>query len=149
MQPHMDGHTTPAPARPAVAPLILVVDDDQNAREGLAEYLFGAGFRVSQAADGREALDKVKALGPDLVLLDLGLPRLDGWAVIRELRHDESTRATPIVVLTALDYPSAIEPAMADGCDAITTKPCNPATLVAMVRGLLARTYEARARRDS
>ena len=76
-------------------PLVLVVDDYQDAREMYAEYLEFSGFRVEQATNGAEALDKAFALLPDVILMDLSLPIIDGWEATRRLKGDERTRTSP------------------------------------------------------
>ena len=82
------------------APLILVVDDYQDAREMYAEYLQFSGFRVAEARNGNEAVEQAFALKPDLILMDLSLPGMDGWEATRRLKADETTRHIPIVALT-------------------------------------------------
>jgi CheY-like chemotaxis protein len=124
---------------PATPPLLLLVDDDQHGREGWAEFFRESGYRVSQASDGEEALAKVASRQPDLILVDLGIPRLDGWELTRSVKSSSSWRHIPVVVLTGLDYPDALERVTAAGCDAFVSKPCEPMRLLAVVRGLLAR----------
>lgn len=118
-----------------VSPLVLVVDDDQNSREGVAEYLVGAGYRVSEAADGPEAIRKATRRRPDLVLLDLALPKLDGWTVARALKADPGLANVPVLAFSAFDYPSERSRAQAAGCDGFLAKPCPlPALLEAIER---------------
>ncbi|HWM89501.1 MAG TPA: response regulator [Thermoanaerobaculia bacterium] len=119
-------------------PLVLVVDDVAHGREIFAEYLEFRGFRVATAADGLEALDKAFELLPDVILMDLSLPQLDGWEATRRLKADERTGAIPIIALTAHALASAHEKAMAAGCDSVVTKPCIPKDLEAEVRRQLA-----------
>ena len=116
------------------APLVLIVDDYAEGREVCAEYLAFRGFRVATAEDGIDALDKTRALLPDVILMDLSLPRLDGWEASRRLKADASTRHIPIIALTAHALSSAREKAVAAGCDAVMTKPCPPRDLEAEVR---------------
>jgi CheY-like chemotaxis protein len=80
--------------------LILVVDDYQDAREMYAEYLQYSGFRVAEAKNGNEAVAQARSLKPDLILMDLSLPGMDGWEATRVLKADEETRHIPIVALT-------------------------------------------------
>src|SRR6185503_15571707 len=92
----------PCLARPSAmttpnAPLVLIVDDYAEGREVCAEYLAFRGFRVATAEDGMDALDKTRALHPDVILMDLSLPRLDGWEASRRLKADASTRHIPII----------------------------------------------------
>jgi len=123
----------------ALPPLVLVVDDVAHGREIFAEYLEFRGFRVATAADGLEALDKAFELLPDVILMDLSLPQLDGWEATKRLKADERTGSIPIIALTAHALASAHEKAMAAGCDAVVTKPCIPRDLEAEVRRQLAR----------
>src|SRR5918998_6697274 len=82
-------------------PLVLVVDDYQDAREMYAEYLKASGFRVAEARTGIEAVSKAREVNPDCILMDLSLPGIDGWEATRQLKADASTRNIPIVVLSA------------------------------------------------
>jgi two-component system cell cycle response regulator DivK len=119
------------------APLVLVVEDYQDAREMYAEYLRFAGFRVAEARNGVEALEKASALSPDIILMDLALPRMDGWEATRRLKADDRTRAIPVVALTGHALAGHAEGARQAGCDAFVTKPCLPDALVAEVRRVL------------
>lgn len=120
------------------SPLVLVVDDDQHAREGLTEFLVGCGFRVAGASDGPEALRKAIRRRPDIVLLDLAIPRLDGWTVARTLKADPVFANVPVVALSGLDYPDERLRAVESGCDAFISKPCDLPRLVETLRLLLA-----------
>ncbi|MCB9729605.1 MAG: response regulator [Deltaproteobacteria bacterium] len=95
------------------------------------------GYAVSTAADGVEALESVRAACPDLLLLDLSLPRLDGWDVARELRTEQRFHDLPIVALTAHAMRGERERALGAGCDAFATKPVDFAALVATIDHLL------------
>ena len=119
------------------APLILVVDDYQDAREMYAEYLQFSGFRVAEARNGNEAIDQAFALRPDLILMDLSLPGKDGWEATRELKADDRTRHIPIVALTGHALAGASDGAKKAGCDSFVTKPCLPDDLVVEVRRML------------
>lgn len=122
------------PATDAQPPLVLIVDDVDHGREICSEYLQFRGFRVATAADGQEALDKAFELLPDVILMDLSLPKIDGWEATRRLKNDDRTRAIPVVALTAHALASAHEKAMEAGCDSVVTKPCLPKDLEAEVR---------------
>lgn len=126
-----------------VPPLVLVVDDVAHGREIFAEYLEFRGFRVATAADGLEAMDKAFELLPDIILMDLSLPQLDGWEATRRLKADERTSSIPIIALTAHALAAAHDRAKEVGCDAVVTKPCIPRDLEAEVR----RQLDARAGR--
>jgi CheY-like chemotaxis protein len=119
------------------APLILVVDDYQDAREMYAEYLQFSGFRVAEARNGNEAVERAFALKPDLILMDLSLPGMDGWEATRRLKADDATRNIPIVALTGHALAGASEGARKAGCDSFVTKPCLPDDLVVEVRRML------------
>ncbi|MCL4810903.1 MAG: response regulator [Vicinamibacteraceae bacterium] len=121
------------------SPLVLIVDDDQNSREGLAEFLVQQGFRITEASDGAEALQKVEARLPDVVLLDLAIPRVDGWTVARELKRDPRYASVPVIVFSAMDYPDEIQRAVQAGCDAFVTKPCNLSVLIPTIERVLGR----------
>ena len=118
-------------------PLILVVDDYQDAREMYAEYLQYSGFRVAEARNGNEAVTQARSLKPDLILMDLSLPGMDGWEATRVLKADEETRHIPIVALTGHALAGASEGARKAGCDSFVTKPCLPDELVVEVRRML------------
>ena len=116
---------------------ILVVDDEPRIVELARDYLEHAGFRVITASEGRAALDVVRHDRPDLVVLDLGLPGLDGLDVTRELRRDGSI---PIVMITARDDELDKLLGLELGADDYLTKPFSPRELVARVKAVLRRT---------
>jgi CheY-like chemotaxis protein len=87
-------------SEPTKEPLVLVVEDYQDAREMYAAYLQFSGYRVAEATNGLEALDRARELMPDIILMDLALPKMDGWEATRQLKMDEKTRHIPIVALT-------------------------------------------------
>jgi len=118
-------------------PLILVVDDYEDAREMYAEYLRFCGFRVAEARSGNEALEQAFSLMPDLILMDLSLPGMDGWEATRQLKADPRTARIPVVALTGHALAGASEGAKKAGCDSFVTKPCLPDDLVVEVRRML------------
>jgi len=118
-------------------PLVLVVEDYQDAREMYAAYLQFSGFDVAEAGNGIEAIEKTRELLPDIVLMDLALPRMDGWEATRRLKNDDLTRHIPIVALTGHALAGHAEGAREAGCDAFVTKPCLPDALVAEIKRLL------------
>jgi len=122
---------------PGEAALVLVVDDIADGRQICAEYMTFRKYRVATAADGREALAQAFELVPDIILMDLSLPEIDGWEATRQLKGDERTRHIPIIALTAHALTSAHDEALAAGCDAVVTKPVVPRSLEAEVRRLL------------
>jgi DNA-binding response OmpR family regulator len=116
---------------------LLIVDDDRNSREGYRLYLSGAGFRVHAVGSGADALDFVRESTPDLVVLDLGLPDVDGWEVARRLKSDAHTRAIPIIAFSGRSMQHEQVSALRAGCDVYLTKPCAPDRLLGAVRKLL------------
>lgn len=113
----------------AEAPLVLVVEDFDDGREILAEHLTVHGYRVETASDGAEALDKATALVPDVILMDLSLPLIDGWEVTRRLRQDDRTRHVRIIALTAHVLDREKRRAVDAGCNEVVTKPVIPREL--------------------
>ena len=116
-------------------PSVLVVDDDLDARTMYGLYLKSMGCTVYTAADGAGAVNQAMALQPDLIVLDLAMPHVDGWAAAERLRRSPITRQIPIVALTAI--PGARESARMSGCDAFMSKPCLPQLLWCEIRLLL------------
>jgi CheY-like chemotaxis protein len=125
------------PELPPVPPLVLLVDDYADAREMYGFYLSRRGYRVEEAADGHEALTKALDLTPDIILMDLSLPGIDGWELARILKGDARTAAIPIVALTAHALNGEQERALDAGCDAFVTKPCLPQELAAELERVL------------
>jgi DNA-binding response OmpR family regulator len=116
---------------------ILVVEDDRDLVELLKFNLTKAGFSVTAAMDGWEALKKARSLLPDLILLDLMLPELDGFAVCEILRRDASTAAIPIVILTAVSSELARMAGMEAGAQEYLTKPFSPKHLLERIQSVL------------
>jgi two-component system, cell cycle response regulator DivK len=121
----------------APEPLVLVVDDYADAREMYSESLLMLGFRVATASNGVEAVEKARSLAPDVILMDLSLPGIDGWEATRLLKADELTRHIPVVALTGHAPAHAAERAKAAGCDRLLIKPALPDQVVAEVRRAL------------
>lgn len=121
-------------ARPGAS--VLLVEDDLATRREVAAFLRGHGFRVDEAGDGATAWDRWTAGRPDVVVLDLGLPDIDGSVLIRRLRRDATT---PILVLSARDREGDKVAALESGADDYVTKPFGAAELLARVRALLRR----------
>lgn len=117
--------------------LVLVVEDYQDAREMYAAYLQFSGYRVAEATNGVEAIEKTLELLPDIILMDLALPKMDGWEATRRLKSDERTKHIPIVALTGHALAGHAEGARQAGCDSFVTKPCLPDALVAEIRKML------------
>jgi len=123
-------------------PLVLVVEDYQDAREMYAAYLAFSGYRVAEATNGLEAIEKTLELMPDIILMDLALPRMDGWEATKRLKGDERTKHIPIVALTGHALAGHAEGARQAGCDAFVTKPCLPDALVREIRRMLSGASE-------
>lgn len=117
---------------------ILVVDDDPDALEIVGTFLESRGYRVATAPDGRQALAKVDELRPDLVLLDVMMPGMDGLEVLQRIRQVDP--ALPILMLTARDAPGDEALGLQHGADDYVVKPFNWDVLIARVRALLRRT---------
>jgi two-component system, cell cycle response regulator DivK len=117
--------------------LILLVDDYQDGREMYADALTFSGFRALEASSGLEALQLAIDRLPDLILMDLSLPGMDGWEVTQRLKKDARTKHIPIIALTAHALTEERERAEAAGCDGFLAKPCLPDELLAEVRRVL------------
>ena len=117
---------------------LLLVDDEPDLVQMVSVRLKAAGYEVSTAYDGQEALEKVRHSQPDLVILDLMLPKLDGYKVCRLLKFDEKTRAIPILIFTARAQVEDVTLATECGADAYLTKPFEAKTLLAKIQELLA-----------
>jgi len=120
------------------SPFVLVVEDYPDAREMYSEYLRFSGFRVAEARNGEEALEKAFTLRPDVILMDLALPLMDGWEATRRLKSDPRTAQILVVALTGHALAGHQEGARRAGCDSFVTKPCLPDELVDEIRRLLA-----------
>ena len=132
---------------PAPDPLILVVEDFDDAREMYRDYLEFAGFRVETARDGREGIEKARAFQPDLILMDLSLPGIDGWEATRLLKAAPETRQIIIIALSAHALATEGDRARAAGCDGFIAKPCLPPDLVLEITKYLKGHGADRARR--
>src|SRR5476649_1164579 len=120
---------------------ILIVEDDPDIAELVARYLDKAGFITERAASGREALQAITARPPELLVLDLMLPHVDGLEVCRLVRANETTAAIPIIMLTARAEESERIIGLELGADDYLPKPFSPNELVARVRALLRRAH--------
>lgn len=128
-------------AEPAEAPTrVLVVDDYDDAREMYAEYLEYVGYQVDMARNGQEALEKAQAGRPDVILMDLSLPVMDGWEATRRLKRDARTRHIPVMALSGHALEGHSEGALEAGCNAFVPKPALPEDVEARIRTLLGGT---------
>jgi CheY-like chemotaxis protein len=115
----------------------MIADDAADAREMYAQYLVQQGYRVVTAADGADALMSARTCPPDIILMDLHMPRVDGWEAIRQLKSDPRTASIPVVAVSAYAHGAERSEARAAGADASLTKPCRPGQLLMMVRAML------------
>lgn len=116
---------------------VLLVDDYPDARDMYRVYLTFSGFEVIEAANGMEAIQLASDKPPDIILMDLSLPVMDGWEATRRLKSDPRTAGIPVVALTGHALAGISEGARAAGCDAFVTKPCLPDDLVREIRRVL------------
>ena len=118
---------------------ILLVEDNEMNRDMLSRRLTRHGHAVTIAVDGQQALDLVHADPPDIVLMDMSLPVLDGWEATRRLRADPLTQHVPVIALTAHAMPADRDKALAAGCNDYATKPIDLPALLALIAAVLAR----------
>ncbi len=121
----------------ALSSKVLIADDNQQNCELLDAYLSDEDYEIAMAYDGQQTLDRVASWEPDLILLDIMMPKLSGYEVCQQLKSDERTRAIPILMVTALNEKNDIEKAVNAGCDDFLTKPVNQLELKTRVRSLL------------
>jgi DNA-binding response OmpR family regulator len=125
-----------------IMPRILIADDDAPNADLLEAHLDGGGYETKTAFNGEETLALAKSWKPDLILLDVMMPKLSGFEVCRRLRADPVTRGVAVLMVTALDQSTDVETAVESGTDDFLTKPINKTELLLRVRALL----ESRAR---
>ncbi|MEW4488759.1 response regulator [Thalassoglobus sp. JC818] len=116
---------------------ILIADDNEQNRELLEAYLSDEGHEILMSEDGQKTLDKARAELPDLILLDIMMPKMSGYEVCQQLRSAEETKRIPILMVTALKESGDIEKAVAAGADDFLSKPVNRLELKTRVRSLL------------
>ena len=113
---------------------ILVVEDQEDLRGILRDLLTGSGYDVAEAADGREGVAKAKSKRPDLILMDIQLPGIDGYEATRRIKADPKLRAIPIIAVTSYALSGDDVKAREAGCDDYVTKPFSPRALLAKIR---------------
>jgi CheY-like chemotaxis protein len=118
-------------------PLVLVVDDFVDNREMYSEYLQFSGYRVIEATNGREAVEAATAQLPDIIIMDLSLPVMDGWEATRRLKSNARTASIPVVALTGHALAGHSKGARDAGCDSFLAKPCLPDQLVVEIKRML------------
>jgi len=118
-------------------PKILLVEDNEDNRDMLSRRLERKGFDVSLAVDGQQGVDKAKSDLPDIVLMDMSLPVMDGWEATKNIKNNSETANIPVIALTAHAMSSDREKAIEAGCDDYDTKPVDLQRLLAKINGLL------------
>lgn len=119
------------------AKTVLLVEDNEDNRIVYATMLEHFGFDVVEANDGEQALARARDRHPDIILMDISIPGIDGWTATERLRADPDTRGIPVVAVTAHALPEHRERAEALGCEGYLTKPCEPRRLLAEVRRII------------
>jgi len=132
-----EGGEPPEPANTVERQRVLVVDDFDDAREMYAEYLEFVGFQVEVACNGVEAVEKAQGVLPDIILMDLSLPVMDGWEATRRLKQDLRTRNIPVMALSGHVLAGNAEQARQAGADEFIAKPCLPQDLEDRIRRML------------
>ncbi|HTA70422.1 MAG TPA: response regulator [Bryobacteraceae bacterium] len=119
---------------------LLIVEDNEMNRDMLCRRLARRGYEVLVACDGIQGIEVARSQQPDLILMDLSLPEMDGWTATRILKSETSTRHIPVVALTAHAMETDREKALAAGCDAFDTKPVEIGRLIEIMNRLLTRS---------
>lgn len=118
-------------------PKLLLVEDNEENRDGLSRHLRRKGFEVVVAVDGQQGVEAALSEAPDLILMDMSLPILDGWEATRRLKAAPETRRIPVIALTAHAMAGDRERALQAGCDEYDTKPIDFVRLLAKIQSLL------------
>ena len=116
---------------------ILVVEDQEDLRGVLRDLLTGSGYAVAEAADGQAGVDAARSERPNLILMDIQLPVLDGYDATRQIKADANLKAIPIIAVSSFAMKGDEEKAKAAGCDHYVTKPYSPVQLLRIIRGFL------------
>ena len=116
---------------------ILVVEDQEDLRGILRDLLTGSGYAVAEAADGQAGVEMTRSGRPDLVLMDIQLPLMDGYEATRKIKTDPNLKATPVIAVSSYAMKGDEEKARAAGCDHYVTKPYSPVQLLRIIRGFL------------
>jgi CheY-like chemotaxis protein len=121
---------------------ILIVEDNEMNRDMLSRRLFRRGYQIAMAVDGEQGVAAAKSQVPDIILMDMSLPVVDGWEATRRLKAEPATRAIPVIGLSAHAMAGDREKAMAAGCDDYDTKPVELPRLLQKIEALLGRVGE-------
>jgi CheY-like chemotaxis protein len=121
-------------------PRLLVVEDNEENRDALSRRLQRRGFEVLIAVDGKSGVETAKTEKPDLILMDMNMPELDGWEATRQIKAEETTRDLPVIGLTAHAMPGDRERAIEAGCADYHTKPVDFPKLLAQIEAILQRS---------
>jgi len=116
---------------------ILIVEDQEDLRGVLRDLLSGSGYAVVEAQDGPDGVDKAKSERPDLILMDIQLPLIDGYEATRQIKADPTLAKTPIIAVSSFAMKGDEQKARAAGCDHYVTKPYSPLQLLRAIRGIL------------
>jgi two-component system, cell cycle response regulator DivK len=116
---------------------ILVIEDQEDLRGILRDLLTGSGYEVVEAADGNDGVAKAQTMRPDLILMDIQLPGLDGYEATRQIKAKQQLASTPIIAVSSFAMKGDEEKARAAGCDHYVTKPYSPIQLLRIIRGFL------------
>lgn len=122
-------------------PRVLLVEDNEENRDALSRRLVRRGYEVAIAVDGKQGLDMARAGTPDVILLDMNLPEMDGWEVAGALKADQATSTIPIIALTAHAMSGDREKALCAGCDDYHTKPADLPRLLAQIEAILKKGF--------
>lgn len=120
-------------AEPESRPVVLVAEDHEDSRDAMRTLLDAFGYRVVEAVNGRQAVERAIAERPDLILMDMMMPLMDGLQATREIRADPSLAGVPVIALTAME--GARDRVLAAGCDDLVTKPIDVRAFLGRVRG--------------
>jgi CheY-like chemotaxis protein len=126
-----------------MAAKILVVDDEQYMQRIMRHHLTRAGYQVASAVNGREAVEKAPVEAPDLILLDIMMPEMDGLTALKKLKENDATRRIPVIMITAHAHAVTREASEAAGAAAFFTKPFSPTRLVLEIKRLLGESTPA------
>ena len=116
---------------------ILIVEDNAMNRDMLSRRLLRSGYSVVMAEDGKRGIESAHAEGPDVILMDMSLPEIDGWEATRRVKADPATKSIPVIALTAHAMAEDKEKSLAAGCDDYDTKPVELPRLLAKIQALL------------